>query len=130
MKQITNPTELGREIKGGANEIAITGDLAQRVVSIKATGDVAWAIAFGSIAIAATALIIELRGPKNPQALLCENAVTLTGGAVATALLGLSTTVDATRICVGAGNPAALKILRNEYRIKDQQFGLVLLTRG
>ena len=104
--------------------------MAQRVVSIKATGDVAWAIAFGAIAIAATALILELRGPKNPQALICESAVTLTGGAAATAILGLSTTMAATKIGIGAGNPSVLKALRNEYQIKNKQYGRIVLTRG
>lgn len=84
----------------------------------------------GATAIAATALILELRGPKNPQALICESAVTLTGGAAATAILGLSTTMAATKIGIGAGNPSVLKTLRNEYQIKDKQYGWIVLTRG
>lgn len=129
MKQITNPTELGREIKGGANETTITGDLAQRVVSIKATGGVAWAIAFGAIAIG---IIFAIKGTKAGEAvpaLICGGATALAGLTAATAILGLATTTAALKIGLGAGDSTVLKSLRNGYRIESKTNGRVILVK-
>ncbi len=54
MDEVTaeNEQELGEALKNDTDTIVIEGDLAKKVVRIRATGKVAWAIAIGAIAIA------------------------------------------------------------------------------
>ena len=60
MKTVTTAADLGKAIKNGESEIAIEGDLAQKVIRIKATGNVAWAIALGAVTIGIAAVLASL----------------------------------------------------------------------
>ena len=59
MSTVTSAAELGRKVNNGENEITIEGVLGKKIIRIKATGKVAWAIAFGAIGVA---LVIAIRG--------------------------------------------------------------------
>ena len=53
---IINEKDLSEALKNDKDTIEIEGDLADKVIRIKATGSVAWAIAIGSIAVGLAAI--------------------------------------------------------------------------
>uniref|UniRef100_UPI003F583790 hypothetical protein n=1 Tax=Vibrio cholerae TaxID=666 RepID=UPI003F583790 len=54
---ISNEADLGEALKREQDTIEIEGDLKNKVLKIKATGKVAWAVAIGAIGIAVAVLI-------------------------------------------------------------------------
>ena len=66
--KVRNAKELGAEIERGADMIEIEGDLARRVIRIRATGRVAWLVAFGAIGLAAGSYLFAPT-PAAPAAL-------------------------------------------------------------
>ena len=125
-----NAQELGRAIENNQNEIIIEGDLAKKVVRIKATGPVAWVIAFGCVT---AAIIAILRMPKavasGPNGLIAEGVVLGTSAVGAVTILGVPATVAAVSIGVGARNKSALSKLRNNYILTKVKDSKVILRR-
>lgn len=58
--QVYNERDLGKALHENVDTIEIEGDLAKKVVKIKATGKAAWIIAIGCIGIAIPALMITV----------------------------------------------------------------------
>lgn len=117
---IRSEDDLGRAINGNSDSIEIEGDLVKKVLKIKATGKVAWAVAIGGIGIA-VAVLISTGGAGAPASGI------IGGGAVA--VLGLPTAISAVSIAVAAGGVGALNKLR-KYKIIEKSNDRVVLKRS
>lgn len=130
---VTNSQELGRAIKDGKDEIIIEGDLAKKVLRIKATGKVAWVIAFGAVCVAVVAVLAAPAGvAAGPFGLVAESAIATiaaTSAASAVAVWGLATTAAAVGIGVGARSANALKRMKNDYKIKSKSENRIVLVK-
>jgi len=116
---ITNEEELGETLKDEPDSIEIEGDLKKKVLRIKATGKVAWAIAIAAIGIAVT-ILISTGGTGAPVSGLV--------GAGAVSVLGLPAAVSAVSIAVAAGGVGALNTLR-KYEIIENSADKLVLSR-
>lgn len=131
MATARNRSELNEAMKRGESTIEITGDLAKKVIRLKATGAVAWAIAIGAIGVAVVAAAaflpasVATGGAAAPidgaiVVAAMTPAVTVLGGEVAMLALGLAT---------AAGGVGALTRLRSGYKIIDQSTNHVVLSK-
>lgn len=132
-RPVTNPQELGKAIKKEPDEIIVEGDLANNVYKIKATGKVAWVIAFGAVAVAVIAVLTLPAGAAaGPAGLIADGiiaGVATTTAAASVGVLGLSATTAAIGIGVGARNANALKIIRNDYVVASKTNNRLVLKR-
>lgn len=130
---VSTPKELGQAIKEEKDTIEITGDLAKKVVRIKATGKIAWTIAIGAIGCAvyfivstpATAAATAPVGGVGATVSFTGSAVSL--GAAGT-VLGTSA-ITALGIAVVAGGVGALTTLRDKYKIHSKEHNKLVLKR-
>ena len=125
---INNEKDLAEEIKNERDTIEIEGDLANEIVKIKATGKVAWAIAFGAIGIAAGAAYITLTPSPDPVTKGLAPATGIAVGGAAVAILGVSTTTAAIALVKAAGSISVLTKLRS-YKVISQRDNRVILKR-
>lgn len=123
-RKVTTEKELGEALKAEEDEIEITGDLARTTIKIRATGKVAWAIAFTAIGIAVFATYATI-GTGGAGAPATGITLAFTGGA-ATGILGISTTAAAISIAVAAGGVGALTSLRKYKEISRSESTLIL----
>lgn len=134
MKTITNSQELGRAIKDGQEEIIIEGDLVKKIIRIKATGQVAWVIAFGAVCVAVVAVLAAPAGvAAGPFGIVAEGAIAsiaATSAASAVAVWGLATTAVAVGVGVGARSANAVKKLKNDYVIQSKTDNRVVLIKS
>lgn len=86
---INSPKELGKKLKSDPEEIKVEVDLGKKIVKIKATGKVSWAIAIGAIGVAVTAFIAA------PATAGVSSVVAMTTAPAAVSILGISTTTAA-----------------------------------
>lgn len=132
MKTVTTATDLGKAIRNGESEIAIEGDLAQKVIRIKATGNVAWAIAIGAVTIGVAAVLASPSIVTGPTGIVVEGTlVTLatTTCAAAVAIWGVKTTVAAISIGVGGQNVKVLRRLKENYEIVQNGSSKVIIRK-
>lgn len=109
--KVTNEKELAKAIENNENIIEIEGDLSKKILKIKATGKVAWAIAFCAIA-ASVALVISSIGTGGISSVgIVATAPTAVG------ILGVGATSTAIAIAIAAGGVGVLKKLRN-YKLE------------
>ncbi len=122
MAKVRTAEELGAAIKNGESTIEIEGDLAKKTIKLRATGNVAWAIAFAAIAIAVGAafLAIPTGGTSSTVAFAVAPA--------AVGILGISVTTAAISIAIAAGGVSALTKIRNYEEVKRGD-GLLVLRR-
>ena len=113
---IKTEEELAQAIKNNESTIVIEGDLKNKVLKIKATGNTAWGVVIGIIAIAVTAIMIT-GGAATPASAVV--------GIGAVSILGASATTSAVAIAVAAGGVAVLNKLR-DYKIIEDSDKLVL----
>ena len=107
---VTTSKELGQAIKEEKDTIVVEGDLTKKVIRIKATGKVSWAIAAGAIGVGVFAI---LHAPAATVATApvggAGGVISFTGGAVSTgaagAILGPAA-ITAITIAVAAGELA------------------------
>ncbi|MEI3776128.1 hypothetical protein [Pectobacterium brasiliense] len=127
MAAITTEKELAKAIKENQDTIIIEGDLAKKTIKIKATGKVAWVIAFAAIGIAvgATIATVGTGGAATPV----TGTAALVGASGAVGVLGVSTTTSAIAIAVAAGGVGVLTRLR-KYTIVDKSNSRVVLKRS
>lgn len=111
---------LGKALKDNKDEIIIEGDLKNKVLRIKATGKVAWAIAIGAIGVAVVAILltIETGGTSSIAAAAVAPA--------AVSVLGVETTIAAIGIAVVAGGVGALNKLRKYKIVENDDKKLIL----
>ena len=120
--KIRTEKDLGEALKNGQEQIEIEGDLCKKVIKIKATGKVAWAVVIGAIAVSVVALMTtrHTRGTSNFAHLITAPAAMVT--------LGVSTASSAVAIAIVAGGVGALKRLRR-YSLTKNSDGTITLTK-
>lgn len=111
MSKVKTEKELAKAVKNNEIEITVEGDLAKKVVRIKAVGDVAWLVAAGAIAVAITSV---LTAPTTAGISAAVGAPAM--AATVATLGGVSVTTAAVAIAVAGGGEACLNKLR-EYDI-------------
>ena len=116
---ITTEKELGEALKNDQDTIEIEGDLTTKVLKIKATGKVAWAVAIGAIGIA-VAITLGSGGTAAPAAGIV--------GIGAVSVLGASVATSAVAIAIAAGGIGALNPLR-KYKVVSSQGNKLKLSR-
>ena len=94
MARVTTEDELAKAVERGDSTIIIEGDLKQKVIRIKATGRVAWVVAFAAILLAAGAAWAML--PSGGT----SGAVSLVTGGAAVAVLGAGSAMCAVRLVI------------------------------
>ena len=117
---IRTEKELGEALKKEQDTIEIEGDLQKKVLKIKATGKVAWAIAIGAIGIAVV-VTLGTGGAGAPASGIV--------GLGAVSVLGLPAALSAVSIAVAAGGVGALNSLR-KYKVVSNSGGKLVLSRG
>lgn len=117
---ISTEKELGEALKNNQDRIEIEGDLSRKVLKIKATGKVAWAVAIGAIGIAVV-ITVGSGGTAAPAAGVV--------GFGAVSVLGVSAATSAVAIAIAAGGVGALNSLR-QYKIVSKSGNKVVLSRG
>ncbi len=131
--KVNNPADLGKAIERGEDTIVVEGDLASRTIRIKATGKIAWVIAGGCIAVSIVAILsmppTAATGPLAGPGFVAESAVIATGGAGAISVLGVSATVAAVSIGVGAKSKNAVNKLRNGYTLTKVNDRKIILKK-
>ncbi|AUU93179.1 hypothetical protein PO654_26420 [Phytobacter diazotrophicus] len=119
--------ELASAIEKNESTITIEGDLARKTVRIKATGTVAWVIAFGSIGIAFYAAIATVGTGGAAAPATAVSALAGTGAAFG--VLGTAATTAAISMAVSVRSLSVLKKLRGDYKITKKSEGIVVLRR-
>jgi len=123
--------ELAQAIKDNSDTIEIHGDLAKKTIKIKAVGNVAWAIAFGAIAVAMASVFLTM-GSGGAAAPVTATTMAFAAPA-ATATLGLGVTITVGSLVAAAGSIGAAKLLfgklRNDYVIKDKTDSFLVLKK-
>lgn len=117
---IKTEEELGQALKGEQDTIEIEGSLKEKILKIKATGKVAWAVAIGAIGVAVV-LVLGTGGAAAPASSLI--------GFGAVSVLGLPAAMSAVGIAVAAGGIGALNSLR-KYKIVSNTGDKLVLSRN
>ena len=119
--------ELGQALKDGKPTIEIEGDLAKKVLKIKATGNVAWGVCIGAIAVAVIAVsaTVASGGTATPAAMAAVAAM----APPTVAILGVPVTVSAVLIAVAGGSIDVLNRLR-KYEIVKKTDSKIVLKRN
>ncbi|MNY95923.1 hypothetical protein D3C78_124100 [compost metagenome] len=128
---VHNEKELAQAIEKSSDTIEIHGDLAKQTIRIKAAGNVAWAIAFGAIAVAMASVFLTV-GSGGTSAPVTAGTMFLTAPVAATTL-GLGAAVTVGSLVVAAGSIGAAKLLlgklRNGYVIKEKKKDSIILQK-
>jgi len=124
VRKVKTEKELGEALKNNEDTIEIEGDLAKKTIKLRATGNVAWAIAFGAIGIAAFATFATI-GTGGAAAPVTASTAALTGTA-AVGILGAPVAVSALSIAIAAGGVGALTSLRGYREVSRSGTTLVL----
>ena len=118
--RVSTEQELGNAVKGNAESIEITGDLRKKVLRIKATGKVAWAVAIGAIAISIVGILVS------PASGGASAAAGFAAAPAAVAALGAPVAFSAIAIAIAAGGVGALNKLRKYKVVSQDENSLVL----
>jgi len=105
---ISSEKELGEALKTQQDTIEIEGDLAKKVIRIKATGAVAWGVAIGAIAVAVVAILTS-PATGGAHGVICAGLT----APVAVGILGGGAATAAIAVAVAAGGIGALNRLRS-----------------
>jgi hypothetical protein len=122
MAHASTPKELGEALRSNESTIEIEGDLVKKVIRIRATGNVAWAVALvalvGAVGLAIAAI------PTGGATLVAEAGFV----PAAAAVLGGPAAIAAISIAVAAGGVGALTKVR-QYKEVKRSDGLLVLER-
>lgn len=118
MKTVRTEEEYATAVNNEEDSIEVVGDLRNKILKIKATGSVAWGIAFAAIVVAVG---MAMTGVGIP--------VAATSALGATAIIGTGTTTAAIAIAVAAGGTAVLTSTRDDYEIVEQNSKRLVLKR-
>lgn len=134
---VSTEKELGNAIHDNVDVIEVEGDLAKKVIKIKATGKVAWLACIGSLTVAIIATVAAMvPDPAEPLEIGVAgisygvSAVTLgfaTTSAVSIGIAG-ALAAGATGAAVGSAAIGILNKLRN-YKITEKSDKRVVLER-
>ena len=129
MTTVDNAQDLGKAINEGHGQIIIEGDLKNKVITIKATGKVAWAIAFGAIGVAVLAILAMPATAPTGAGFVFDGAVVAGTAGTAVSILGLSATTAAISICLGAKNKRVLEMLYKDYKIVEKNSHYIKISK-
>lgn len=121
MAAVTTEKELADALKKEEDTIVIEGKVGKTVITIKATGKLAWFVAIGAIGVAVVAV---LASPATGGA----SAIMGVSVAPAVGILGGAATLSAIGIAVAAGGVGVLNKLR-DYEIVEKSDSRVVLRR-
>lgn len=113
---------LGNALKNDVDEIIIEGDFKEKVIRIKATGKLAWAVAIGAIGVA---VVATLAAPATGGTSVLADALV---APAAVSVLGGPATLAAVSIAVTAGGVGALNKLR-KYNIVEKDNNRIILRK-
>ena len=123
MRTVTTNEDLAKAVDEKEDTIEVKGDLANKVITIKATGTVAWLVAIGLIGAAVVAI---LAAPTTAGTSAIPGGAAFVG--IATALGGTDVALAAIGIAVASGGVGVLNQLR-EYSIIEKESNRVVLKR-
>lgn len=126
MLKITNNKELGKALKNKEESILIEGDLANKVIRIKATGKLAWGITIAAITTSVAAIL--LKTTSGGLATPITSAAIFTSAPAAIAVLGPTAAKSAILIAIAGGGVGVLHTLR-KYKIVEQGAALLKLKK-
>lgn len=129
MTTVDNAQELGKAIKNGQDEITIEGSLKDQIIKIKATGKVAWVVALGVIGVAVVAIMTMPAAAPTGAGFIADGAIVASTASAAVAVLGLTTTIAAVSICLGAKNKRVLETLYNDYKIVEKTSRYIKISK-
>ncbi|MCP1213955.1 hypothetical protein [Acetobacter okinawensis] len=131
MVKVTNNDELNSAMNSDASTIEIEGNLAKKIIRLKATGTVAWAIAFGAIGLAVAALIVATPATVATGGIAApvEGATVAMFAAPAVAIVGLDAVLMSVGLAITAGGVGILTRLRSDYKIVEQTSNHVVLVK-
>lgn len=129
MTTVDNAQELGKAIKNGQDEITIEGSLKDQIIKIKATGKVAWVVALGAIGVAVVAIMTMPAAAPTGAGFIADGAIVASTASAAVAVLGLTTTIAAVSICLGAKNKRVLETLYNDYKIVEKTSRYIKISK-
>jgi hypothetical protein len=118
--RVSTEKELGEALKHKADTIEIVGNLANKTIKLRATGTVAWAIAFAAIGLAVYGAI------SVPVTAGVGGLVAGVSATAALGILGSSVTCSAVAIGIAAGSAGILTSLRNYKEISRTSDSLIL----
>lgn len=119
---ISDSKELAKAVNQNQNVIEIEGDLTKKVIKIKATGPVAWAIAIAALGASAALLL------ASPATLGTSGIASAVTGTAAVTILGGPAAATALAIAVAGGGIGTLNSLR-KYKIVEKTSTKVILKR-
>ena len=119
---ITNNKDLAQAVNNQQSEIIIEGDLAKKIIKIKATGKVAWAIAIGAIGVAVAAVMAA------PLTAGTSGVVSAIAAPGAVAVLGGPAAATAIGVAIAGGGIATLNKLR-VYKVVSRSDNRIVLKR-
>ncbi|HQN01149.1 MAG TPA: hypothetical protein PLL36_08745 [Candidatus Hydrogenedentes bacterium] len=124
---VSTAQDLGAAIKDRKDEIIIEGDLQKRVIRIRATGKVAWIVAFGAIAVVVISVLPTI--PTGGTSEVIAMPARIVAAPAAIGILGFGTTLTATTIAIAAGGIGALTTLRHGYKLKKRDGKVILIKK-
>lgn len=121
--KVSTEKELGDALRRKEDMIEITGDLAKKSIKLRATGNIAWAIALTAIGIAIYSVAAA------PVSGGTTAAVSAIAAPAAVGVLGAATTYSAIAIAIAAGGVGALTSLRKYKEISRTSSSITLKRR-
>ena len=135
--KVNNEKELGKALHEEKDSIEIEGDLAKKVIRIKATGKVAWGVLIGSLTVAIPLVIVTVGSGGTATPATAPTIMGIMGPSIAT--LGVGTTYSAVSIAAGAAIaaggvsavPAAITALSKlrKYKLIKNKSGIKLTLK-
>jgi hypothetical protein len=122
MTTVRTEKEFADALNNDAETIEIEGDLANKIIKIRATGKVAWLVAFGAIGIAVMAMMLA------PASGGGAGVVGIAAAPVAIGILGASATAAAVSIALAARSTTVLTKMRS-YKEKSSSRNNLILSR-
>ena len=119
--------EVAREIKNGASTIEVEGDLAKKIIKIKAQGDVIWGICMVGIAVVVAAAFVA--GGSGGLALAPSTCIATPAMAAPIGILGTGAAISAVEIAIFAGGISGLDKLR-KYKLEKISENKIVLHKN
>nr|WP_294520106.1 hypothetical protein [uncultured Rhodopila sp.] len=127
MTEVSANEELRDAIGRGASTIKIAGRWAGKVIGMKATGPVAWAIVIGTIGVAVVATVLTAAsGGASVPGTAPMMGVSAIGGITS---LGAEASAATIALAVAGGGVGVLTSLYSGYRIAEKGENRVVLVK-
>lgn len=125
---VSDEDELVEKVKAKEARIEIEGDLAARVIKIKATGAAAWTLVLGAVVVVAGATYMTLAPSPDPVSKGLAPVAGVGAAGTLAAILGVGGAATAAKLVKSAGGVSVLNDLRS-YKVVSKSEGKVVLSR-